>query len=257
MSGGWRSTGCPQSRVKSSLFMAELVEPLPQRKRRRWALLASACVGLTVLAALWFWFLFQGMRRIPDVAGGLTIDVEPGVRVFAGNHLLGTGATTVDWTTLFGPEGQAFLIPAATLSELPTAEQLAGPGATELQRASCGACGTNIVMINSEEWYLRRADGALDQVLVLMLDWAGSEAAGRRRYFMPLRIRAPAGGPADCLRPFGQGVTGQVDLPQFFKAFGKSPRSCKVSWTFRSQPATNRLATECKTKGAWEPAVPP
>jgi hypothetical protein len=232
-------------------------ERRPRRRPRWWVLLTGLGVLVLVFATLWSWLLYQGMRKVPAVAGGVTIDVEPGVRIFAGDRLLGPGTTFVEWSTLLSQEGQVFVLPLELPAGSPTAEQLAGPGTKVLQRNPSGGTGTNVVQFTFEEWYLRRADGSLDQIFAVVLDWSGTDATGRRRLLLPLRLRAAAGQPAAYIGPAGHGITGFRDMPQFVRVFGKSPRSCNASWTFRVQPSTNPFAIECQTKGVWEPAEMP
>src|SRR5207245_838988 len=112
------------------------------------------------------------------------IEADPDTRIYIGDKLVGNTRVNIPWTQLLGSENQEPLAielpyPAGTVPP----ELIAGPGATILKRGF-RASGHSPTMDDREDSYLmRRADGALDQVVVYVMELT---ATNPRRCFVLL-----------------------------------------------------------------------
>src|SRR5260370_29207759 len=49
-------------------------------------------------------FIYVGMKRIPEIGGGITIEADPDTRIYMGDKLVGTAQVSFTWEELFGDE---------------------------------------------------------------------------------------------------------------------------------------------------------
>jgi hypothetical protein len=219
-------------------------EPAGSFLRRR--LLFAALFGLPVVLGLaWLGLLAWGVGRVPEVGGAVHLTAPAGARVYVGDRLSAMPALLA-WDALLGD-------PAAVTAD-PSAEDLAGPGGQLLRRQLVSKVGSAHVRAAGEECWLRRADGRLDQVFLLTLDWV-PEGQAPRVFALPLRVRRGAGADG-CYAPgtFGMQSTGRG--PAFVKLLGHSPEEYHVNWEFVPGRPPPAFAEEVAAKGLWEPAGP-
>jgi hypothetical protein len=214
-------------------------------------LIGLAVVVVLFLGGVWAWLLFRGVRGVPDVSGGITVQAPPGTRLFLGDHACGTGTIHLSWRDLLARDSEELGLldvdPTAPL----TPELVGGPGARSLQMGSMGGGGVSGANVASQEFLLRRADGSLDQVIAILVSC--QPPRGRpRNLLLPLRMRAAPGSP-----PFyitGQGSSFSASsTPVFFKLFGRSPQRWDINWQFTAGTPPAEFAREVNEKGMWEP----
>src|SRR6266852_6262514 len=61
-------------------------------------------VVFLILAAGTISFIIVGMRKVPEIGGGITIEADPDTRIYIGNKFVGTTQVSFTWEELFGDE---------------------------------------------------------------------------------------------------------------------------------------------------------
>ncbi len=234
------------------------VEQRPFRKRR---VLAVDVVVALLLGAGCFWFLVSLVQRakgIPDVDGSVLIQAEPGMRVFVGDRLMGTGEVRLKWPELLSEE--AGVSPATELpltADLLTPETLGEPGSSGIINPFCSSktvkvpLGGGDLSASSEEWLLRRPDGMLDQVYAIVLDW-NPPFEEHRRLLVPVRVRRPAAEPPAFIFGLGGGIGYSSHGGFLSKLFGKAPTEWTMSLDFHAGNLPRGLVEDYKRKGILE-----
>jgi hypothetical protein len=245
------------------------------RTSQRWSLRKRLLIAVLILLppvlfGLWLYLIATGVGQVPDVSGDLTLEAPSGTRFFVGGAQgndyrtaakrgsAGPSVFVLDFQDLFGLEENAALAKHAVAVPLPadlprpTAVDVAGEGAQLLKSSQGNSSGSAMwVACTCEDYWVRRAGGELDHVLVLLLDW-NLPGEPRQRFFLPVRLRGPTNAAAVCLEPggcsFGGGQT-----PRFFKLFAQSPTQMHVRWHFQKGKPPAELAQEVAEKGLWEP----
>jgi hypothetical protein len=240
----------------SMSYHAEAYEDYDRPRFQKKSLWIIAAGILCVLAAGVGILAYAGTRRIPEIGGGLTIEADPDTKIYLGDKQVGTSQVSYTWEELFGDEEHESIA-----TELPspassvTAEMVSGPGATILNSEGRGGGGSGPSGINvntSGFWYLiRRADGQLDQVVPIIIDWTPANEPPRR-YLLPIRFRKGFGASTVFFNLSFSG-TSSSGGPGFIKAFGRSPSEIKKTWRFSVATPPDKFAEEIKSKGLWEP----
>ena len=195
-----------------------------------------------------------GWSPIPDVGGGLIIEADPDTRIYVGDKLVGKTSVAFTWGQLFGDERHSALAAELSDSDQPiTAEILSGPGATMVSQPSGKAvAGTWNVQITQQSAYLvRRADGTLDSVFVLILEWSPPNQEEGSSYLLPVRLRK--GDPSVIYFDSGPVSTAGGQPPRYMRIFGRSPNETKTKCSFKAVSPPTAFAEEISTKGLWEP----
>ena len=226
--------------------------PLPWfQKKSVWILMAGV---LCLLAVGVGFFIYAGMRNIPDVGGSLTIEADPDTRIYIGDKFVGTMRVTIPWAQLLGSENQEPLAielpyPAGTV----TPELISGQGATILERRN-HARGHSPTMDDREDNYLmRRGDGALDHIVAYLIEFTSVNPP--RSYLILVRARKRAAGSTTSFEHQG-GSDSHFSAPGFVKAFGKSPTEMEYMWRFAPYRPPDKFSAEVEKKGFWEPGRP-
>ena len=232
----------------------ERADFLPQR---RWLgskglLIACGVIGLVLIIA-WFVLTFLALRRVPALAGGVSIKANPGVRIYVGERLFANGNVSLTWDELMR-EDAAERLATEVEGDTVTAEAVAGAGAQLLQRTMAAGGSTNIVHSNVLQYLLRRPDGKLDHLLVIQIDLQTPHDPPRR-LFVPVRARQSKSGSAVFLG--GNNRFTVTSRAAFLRLFGQSPSELNVSVTFNPTTPPREFAQEIKEKGLWEPAGNP
>jgi hypothetical protein len=224
------------------------------QKKTPWII---AGVVLCLLAAGIGILTYEGVTRIPDVGGGVTIEADPDTKIYLGDKQVGTTQISFTWEELFGDEKHKAIAtelpsPASTM----TAEMVAGADATVLdsQGGQGGSLGLGTIKVSASgfRYLIRRADGQLDQVEAIIIDWAPANEPPRR-YLLPLRLRKGSGATTVYFNQTGSGSSSSGG-PSFMKAFGRPPAEIKKTWKFSASPPPRQFAEEMKSKGLWDPA---
>jgi hypothetical protein len=130
------------------------------------------------------------------------------------------------------------------------------PGATILDEQSGlgGSMGLGAIKVrkSGSRYLIRRADGQLDQVEAIVIDWS-PENEPPRRYLLPLRLRKGTGASTVYFNLSGSGSSSSGG-PSFMKAFGRPPAELRETWRFSAGSPPSQFAGEIKSKGLWEPA---
>jgi hypothetical protein len=222
------------------------------QKKKLWLLSAIAVLlgaGLVIL-------LNAGWSPIPDVGGGLIVEADPGTRIYVGDKLVGTASVAFTWGQLFGDERHSAIAVELSDPEQPiTAEMLSGPDSTMVSQPSGKAvAGTWNVQITQQSAYLiRRADGALDPVFALILEWSPPNQEGASSYLLPIRLRKGLA-PSTIYFDSGPVSTTGGQPPRFMRIFGRSPNETKTKCSFTAANPPGQFGEEIETKGLWEPA---
>jgi hypothetical protein len=172
------------------------------------SVLIIAAAVLCLLAAGVGFLTYTGARNIPDISGELTIEADPDTRIYIGDKLVGTTKATLTWAELFGDETHELLamkLPNAAGAIPPNSseggmlssdvavppESLGGRGAKAL--LSENLSGYQIPpfgkISGTREW-IRRADGALDYIIVI--EWTQNNRPAEC-FVLPVRVRKGAG----------------------------------------------------------------
>jgi hypothetical protein len=231
------------------------------------SVLIIAAAVLCLLAAGVGFLTYTGARNIPDISGELTIEADPDTRIYIGDKLVGTTKATLTWAELFGDETHeplAMKLPNAAGAIPPNSseggmlssdvavppESLGGRGAKAL--LSENLSGYQIPpfgkISGTREW-IRRADGALDYIIVI--EWTQNNRPAEC-FVLPVRVRKGAGASAIYFNESGSGMSASAG-PPFWRVFGRSPMEIKISRRFTAGSPPRQFAEEIKTRGLWEP----
>lgn len=232
----------------------DVVQPWFLRKTT-WIIVGITIIVLAIGLGI---FTYVGMKKVPEISGGVTIEADPDTKIYMGDKLVGTTQITFTWDELFGDEKHTPL--AVELTD-PSAkadpELVSGRGATALETQSWGggSSGVNGFKTGTSgfRYLIRRADGQLDEVIGIVIDWAPADKPPRR-YLLPVRLRKADGSPRVFPNQTGSSSF-SGGAPGFVKAFGRSPIEIKRSWKFSSNPAPPQIAEEIEKKGLWEPGI--
>jgi len=157
---------------------------------KRWII--GAIIFFLLVAGLVL-FTGVGFGRTPDVGGGLTIEADPGTRIYIGEKLVGTSQVSFSWGELFGDdrqEGLAEKLPDPNAALRP--ELVIEPGSKILNTGGVGAVGTSNVSFSGNGYLIRRPDGTLDQVFAVFLDWSPPNQPSGQYLWQFASARAPA-----------------------------------------------------------------
>ena len=181
------------------------VEAANQRQRSRvWRIAKWVCLGIIfVVVAL---SLVQVALDPPAqnelrLRGVLEVEADPGVEVYIGEELIGTGPVKVTWDDLLGTsKTQPLAIPLRADTPSPsmegmggvTAEILAGEG-SEIIWTKQGMSGRGQFLepfaFAWKQVLLRRSNGELDSLSVLDGEFF-ARAEKWRRFLIPIRLRS-------------------------------------------------------------------
>jgi hypothetical protein len=228
--------------------------PKPWFLRKTNWIIAAIFFSLLALGVLIF--ISVGIKRIPEIGGGVTIEADPDTKIYVGENWLGTTRVSFTWEELFGDQWHnPIAVELADPAALVTAEMVSGPGAKILDSQGGGGAGSSLggIMVSGtcSKYIIRRAEGDLDQVMALVIDWAPPNEPVRR-YMLPVRLRKGAGESTVYFDEAGTSSSSGSG-PGFVKAFGQSPVEIKKSWKFSAGTPPHKFAEEIKTKGLWEP----
>jgi len=171
----------------------DVVQPWFLRKKT-WIIAGIVIVVLVVGLGI---YSYLGMKKVPEVGGGLTLEADPDTKIYVGENWVGTTQVTLTWDELLGDNSHKPMAEELSNPGTPvTAEQVSGPGAVVLdsQTIGGGGSGTSGLMVTSSgfRYLIRRANAELDQVTAIVIDWA--PANGRpRRFLLPVRLRKGEG----------------------------------------------------------------
>jgi hypothetical protein len=215
------------------------------RKKSLWIIAAGiVCLlvaGVGILS-------YIRVSKIPDIGGELTIEVDEDTRIYIGDKLVGTTKATFAWAELFGDEKHQRLAVEMPISAV-TPKAISEPGAKFLLSETGSSGGVREATYSSEKHLIRRSDGALDQVFVIIVDCYLDRP---RRYLVPIRVRK-GNPPATYFFEGGSSMSASSN-PGFIKAFGRSPGEIKIGRKFSPGSPPAQFAEEIKTKGLWEPS---
>jgi hypothetical protein len=171
-------------------------------------------------------FTYIGMKKVPEIGGGLTIEADPDTRIYVGDNQVGTTKVTFTWEELFGDKWHnAIAVELATPTTAVTLEQLSGPGAVQLEAQGLGggSMGLRGLTVGGSgfRYLIRRASGELDQVMGVIIDWAPANERSRR-YLLPVRLRKGEGASTVYFNHSGSGSSsGGGSGKRIVKAFGQ------------------------------------
>lgn len=229
---------------------------LPQRRwmGKKGLLLLCGAIGVLLIIA-WIILTLSALRRVPALAGRVSIKGNPEVRIYVGDKLFTNGNVSLSWDELFGDNApERMSVEVGPESDKGTVETVAGPGAHLLQQTTAGGGSTNIVDFNMLQYLLRRPDGKLDQLLVLLLDLQPANDLPRR-FVVPIRARSRKNGSAVFLG--GNCSVTVTSRAPFLKLFGQSPSELSVFLTINPAKPPDQFAQEIEEKGLWEPSGNP
>lgn len=224
-------------------------------RKRTWivwgGLMLLLMIGLAILN-------YVGERTASEVGGGVTIEAEPDTRIYIGERLVGTTQITLTWQELFGNESQN---PIATemrsASSVVTPELLSGPGAVELDSRilsgskEFGTADKKKMNDSRFDCFIRRANGDLDLVVPIVIDWVPDNEPARR-YLLPVRLRK---GPAPSTVYFSETFSQNSSrgAAGFMIALGLSRNEIIRKWRFTANRPPEKFEEHIRTKGLWEP----
>jgi hypothetical protein len=236
----------------SMSYHAETYEDYDRPWFQKKSLWSIAAVILCLLAAGIGIFTYVGLSKIPDIGGGLTIEADPGTRIYIGDKLVGTTNVTFTWTELFGDDKhQALAFELPDLNAKVTPDLISGAGAKVLDSQGTGRNDSLVIKVAGDKYMMRRADCTLDEVFAYVIDWAPPDQPPRR-FLLPIRVRKGKGNSTDYFNPIGSGSSASSG-PGFVKAFGRSPIEVQENLRFSAGTPPPQFAEEIKTKGLWEP----
>ena len=144
-------------------------QPAWYQKKTPWII---AGVFLCLLAAGIGIFTYEGVSKIPEIGGGVTIEADPDTKIYLGDKLVGTSQVSYTWEELFGDEmHKPIAVELSSPASSVTPEMVSGRGATILDSQGSGLSSIN-VNTSGFRYLIRRADGQLDQVVPIIIDWA-------------------------------------------------------------------------------------
>jgi hypothetical protein len=212
-------------------------------------------VVFLVLTAGTISLIIVGMRKVPEIGGEVTIETDPDTRIYIGDKLVGTTQVSFTWEEFFGDEKHDAMAVELPVGPPLTPNALVEPGSTilEMQSLSGGGSGVSGLMItgSGHTCLLRRADGQLDQVAAIVIDWAQANQPPRR-FLLPVRLRKGKGESTVFFSQSGSGSSTRGG-PGATKLFGQSPIEVKRSYRFSAGSPPIKFAEEIKSKGLWEP----
>src|SRR5205814_912351 len=156
------------------------------QRKISWFIGAIILLGIGLIV-----FIGMNWSRTPDVGGGLIIEADPDTRIYVGDKLVGTTSVSFSWGELFGDERHsAMAVEISDPDQTITAEMLSGERSSLLSQPSGKSIvGTaNVRITQGSSHLVRRADGTLDPVVALVLEWfPPNETSGS--YLLPVRLR--------------------------------------------------------------------
>jgi hypothetical protein len=228
---------------------------LPWFLRKKTWIIASILFSLVVLGLGFYTFI--GMTKVPEVSGGVTISADPDTRIYMGENWIATTQVTITWQELFGDESHNPMAVELSGTATPlTPDLVSGSGAVALDSQSLGGggFGVNDLMVSSSgmRYLNRRADGELDEVMAIVIDWNRVNRPGRR-YLLPVRVCKGEGESTVFFQQTGSGSSSGGGGPGFLRMFGKSTIDVKKSYSFSAGSPPAQFSKEIKEKGLWEP----
>ena len=189
-------------------------------------------------------------RKNPDVRGGLTIEADPNTRIYFGDRQFvdeneDRAVVYLLWPEIIGDEKHrtgALQLPDANTTVTP--EMVSGAGAKLLVSQGIGSGGSQIAKISGDEYWIRRADGSLDHVFAIVIDWTPPDQPPRR-FLLPVRVRKGKGTSTVFFSASGSGSS---------TSFGPGSIEVKVFRKFTAGSPPAQFAEEIKSKGLWEPS---
>jgi hypothetical protein len=233
----------------------DVVQPWFLRKKT-WII---AAVVFGFLAIGFFIFTYIGLKKVPDVGGGVTIEADPDTKIYVGENWVGTTQVSFTWDELFGDKRQnAMAEELSNSTNSVTPEQVSGPGAVVLDSQPLSGGGTGagglMVTVSGFRYLIRRSDGDLDQVAGIVIDWAPANERSRR-FLLPVRLRKGEKDSTVFFNQSGSSSSASGGGPGFVKIFGQSPTVVNKTFRFSANPPPFQLAEEIKKKGLWEPGA--
>jgi hypothetical protein len=216
-----------------------------------------------IIAAIVFLFLgagtvsliIAGMRKVPEIGGGVTIEADPDTRIYIGDKFVGTTQVSLTWEEIFGDEKHEAVAVEQPMGDPVMPDTLGGPGCTILEQQSIGGGGSGVTGLmvsgSGNTYLLRRADGSLDEMTAIIIDWTQANYPPRR-FMLPVRLRKGQGGLTVYFNQSGTGSSTRGGSG-VAKIFGQSPIEVKKTYRFSAGPPPVKYAEEIKSKGFWEP----
>src|SRR5437899_10644506 len=88
----------------SMSYHAEAYEDYDRPRFRKKSLWIIAAGMLCLVAAGVGISAYVGLRKIPEIGGGVTIEADPDTKIYLGDKLVGTSQVSYTWEELFGDE---------------------------------------------------------------------------------------------------------------------------------------------------------
>ena len=250
----------PINKVRNSSTREERRMSLPteehQDVEKRWLQKKSLWVIATILAFLFVTgllvFTFVEFGRTPDVGGGLTIEADPGTKIYIGDKLVGTSQVSFTWGELFGDERHDALAKLPDHNpDFTTHDLVLGSGDKVLISGGFAIVATANVYASSIEYLIRRADGSLDQLFAYNLTWVPpNQPSGS--YLLLIRLRKGTGA-STAYFTSGSTGTSASSSPEYMRLFGKSPNTSTTISKFTAKSPPPEFAEEIQARGLWEP----
>lgn len=221
-------------------------------KKRTWIVAAVVFCLLVLGLGIYTYF---GMKKIPEVGGGVTIEADPDTKIYLGHKLVGSTKVSLTWDELFGDkEHEAMAMELLNPSTSLTPELVSGEGAVQLETQGLGggSSGGLTVRESGFRYLTRRADGKLDEVIGIIIDLAPANERPRR-FLLALRLRKGEGPSSTVFSNFSGSLRSSSGRPGFMKAFGQSPIEVERTYRFSAGTPPTQFAEEIKTKGFWDP----
>jgi hypothetical protein len=206
---------------------------------------------LIILLATGVVFLIDASwNPISVMDGGLIIESDSDTRIYVRDKQVGTTSVVFSWGELIGDESHsAIAVELSDPDQFLTAEMLSVPNGTIVSDPSgMGFSGSAHV----RPYLIRRADGVLDHVFALIVEWPLPNHA-RSTYLLPIRLRQ---GPAPSVSYFDSAAvaTSEDWHPRIMRVFYKSLNERNTKYSFTASHPPSKFAEEIKTKGLWEPS---
>jgi hypothetical protein len=118
-------------------------------KKRTWIIAAFVFCLLVMGLAI---FTYIGMKKVPDIGGGVTIEADPDTKIYMGDNQVGTFKVSFTWEELFGDtQHKAIAVELPNTSTPMSPEMLSGQFAVQLHAQSLGGggSGTAGLMVSS------------------------------------------------------------------------------------------------------------
>lgn len=232
------------------------------RKRFLWVLLLIGAVLLLIGVPSAAWLILGPVYAASaKLIGGVMINDFPTTRIYVGDKFIGVGNAEISWDMLLGLNGmQSPALEVLPGSAMPTAEQLAGPGARDVASPLCVGTGSTKWITTAHECrFLRRGDGSFDLVNVLCID-LNAPSRKPRRFVLPIRLRE--GDTPSTISFYVAGVScSQVNTPAALKFLGVQPDRIQICPSFIrgnepwwGGPRDEATWKALQEKGWWQPA---